>query len=275
MKKTALTLALVLLSIATNAQTDKGVYFSLNTGYNLEANKQNNFIYFYGNPVFLVDSPSNTENSFTRFSLGKGINAQANIGYMFNQNIGLELGINYLLGGKTNFSSKNGNDYYQNTSISSKMLQFKPTLVLQTKLEKINPYVKLGAIIGTGSIFIDAENFDDPDLITLKETMNGGLAVGFHGNIGVSYPLNTKMAFFGELSLVSLNYAPTKGKFTEYTENGVDQLPSMDTNEKEFEFEDSVINFGNQAATEPMKLMRTTYSFSSIGFNVGLKYSLQ
>ncbi len=278
MKKTTLTITLLLFSIFNYAQQNKGFYLSFNTGYNLESNKQNNQVIYGGNPVPLISSnqisDAKSDFSVPSFSLGKGFNAQANVGYQWNQNIGLELGINYLWGGKTNFKQTSYNGNFTNTSISSTMLQFKPALVLQTQLEKINLYTKIGAVVGTGSIIIEQTEHTNFSNSTLKETMDGGLAFGYQGSLGVSYPLNDKISLFGELNLVSLNYAPTKGIFNEFTTNGIDQLAGMDINEKEFEYV-KTINDDLENVNAPTKLIKTTYSYSSIGMNVGIKYSLK
>ena len=101
MKKLVLsTLAIITLMLTTqmNAQSDKGVFFSINGGYNFAFALQKLPI----TNRTLVESGSSVNISIEENvygSLGKGLNFGGAIGYMFNKNIGAELGINYLIGG--------------------------------------------------------------------------------------------------------------------------------------------------------------------------------
>lgn len=247
------------------------MYVSLNGSYNFNGMSND-----YGaNNYTDISSVTSTEEK-VNVSLGKGINIGAAFGYKFHKNIGAELGISYLLGSKTSWEKKYfGGDYY-NENVSSKMLQVKPTLVLSTSFEKTNPYAKLGAIIGSGSITenIDRSDIGAGDVYNDKYIKDRGLAFGYAASLGTTYKINTKFSLFAEINLNSLAYKPTKGTKTVSTKNGVDNLSSLLISDKEFEYVDtyqygSTIPYNPDA---PRKELATTFEYSSIGLTIGLLY---
>jgi hypothetical protein len=221
-----------------------------------------------------------TNNSYTyeqvNVSLGKGVNLEGAFGYMFNKNIGAELGISFLLGGKSKakdtFLSPLASittDY----SLSSKMLRINPSLVIASRFENFNPYAKFGLIIGSGSIMFEINENDDGDISVEKMKLNGGIALGLSSGIGAMFNLSDNMSFFSELNMVNLSYAPTKGEVTEATYNGVDELRNWTTNRKEIEFVDSyTYNISNPPATsQPSQALKLKLPFGSIGVNIGFR----
>ena len=94
--KIIIALATILLSINTFAQS---FYAKLNGGYNWGI--ASNIISRNSNQVGSVNSYEKVNLSF-----GKGINFSGAIGYLINKNIGVELGVSYLMGGTTENSSK-------------------------------------------------------------------------------------------------------------------------------------------------------------------------
>lgn len=160
------------------------------------------------------------------------------------------------------------------------MLQFRPTIILTAGMDKINPYAKFGMLIGSGSINQTASGVSTNSSSTIKNTLDetrkleGDTAIGFHSALGLLYNVNKKISIFGELNLVNLSYAPTKGTVTSSIENGVDQLPSFSVRDSQIEYVDSTSTADSKASTSPRKELKDTYSFNSFGINFGLKYSL-
>ncbi len=181
----------VLFSIFLSAQNEKGFYASVNSGYNIGTG---NVDYYQANVLGIINSnessASVSSSELVRVNLGKGLNAGINFGYMFNKNIGFELGGNYLLGGKINGSYTSYTGDYLNSEVSAKMLQIKPSLVFRSDLEKINPYAKVGMIIGSGKIINITVEKDGADLETRTLELDGGMPIGFQASIGTLYKLN-------------------------------------------------------------------------------------
>jgi opacity protein-like surface antigen len=261
-------------SVMSFAQSDKGFYVSINSGYNFGTGNPD---YFQSAVLGIIESnqTSATEgtSAFNKIPLGKGVNVGANFGYMFTKNLGFELGANYLFGGKTTANQKSYTGDYSTSHVFAKMIQIKPTLVFRAGFEKLNPYAKVGLAIGSGKIYNTQIEKSGADINIDEFVFEKGIPIGFTAGLGAQYSINNKIALFGELCLVSIEYAPDKGALTLSTKNGVDQLPSKTIKQKELEFVSSFVETGAPSnPNEPSKQVRLPFSFNSFGFNVGLQY---
>ncbi len=263
------------ISLFSNTLFAQGAYVKINAGYGfiMSSSVAHNY------SQTTTSSPSFTysnTNEAVNLSLGKGLNFGGAFGYMFNKNIGAELGISYLLGGTTKFGNESnyapGHSNYEQT-VHSNMLRFIPSLVIASGFEGINPYAKFGLLIGTGSIFFDGDLDADGNIAVENWKYNGGFALGLNSAIGAIFTMNDNISIFGEIDMVNLSYAPTKGELTESTLNGVDQLPTMTTSEKEIEFVDSYTfeSANPPSDSEPSKEIKFKMPYGSVGLNVGLK----
>ena len=272
-----LSLLVFAISMFANNLYSQGAYVNINAGYGLSMSSQN-LNNFY-NSTDVLNSRTDEQ---VNLSLGKGLNIGGALGYMFNKNIGVELGLSYLLGGK----SKAQDLYDGNTplgtptvgttdyTLSSNMLRINPTLVIASGFEKINPYAKFGFVIGSGSIMSEYIDNDGTDIEIRKEKFNGGLAFGLNAGVGALFNMSEKMSFFGELNMVNLSYAPTKGELTEATFNGADELPTMTTRERETVFVSSYNRNAPRSDSQPRQELEQKFPFGSFGVNIGLRFSL-
>ena len=162
------------------------------------------------------------------------------------------------------------------------MLQIVPAVVITPGLDKINPYARLGMIVGILPSVVQKYNSTSNDNPSLKAThtydaktkLYGGVAMGFTAACGAAFNLNEKLAFFGEIVFNGISYAPSKGKIMTWTEDGVDQLATAVTKDKEWTFEkkfnhDEVIPDGS-----PDKQPKMSFNFSNVELNVGIKFNL-
>jgi outer membrane protein W len=265
-------------SLQSTAQIKKGAYGSLQIGYSLAAGASN-----VGGGLALENvtntSTTNTTESL-KYSFGKGINAGLQFGYMINDNIGIELGINYLLGGKTTATDVSVGGGFGGTAgttvtdVSAKMLQINPSVVLATSINKMSPYAKLGLVIGSGTI-TQNDNFTSSGFTgTRKVEYKGGVALGFSSALGINFNINDKLSLNTELSLVNMQYTPTKSSITVATSNGTDVLSTLSVRDKETEFSSSVTYGGTiPTNTAPRQSNSFATPFGSIGVNVGIRYS--
>lgn len=264
------------IGLFTNNLFAQGAYIHINTGYGFNMSSQNLSSFDFINTT---KGSNSTTYEQINVSLGKGIYLGGAFGYMLNENIGAELGISYLLGGK---SKANYSDLYrtEDYTLSSKMLRFNPSLLIAYSFENIKPYAKFGFIIGFGSIMYECNgNYvfnSNRSTYEEKLKLNGGIALGLSSGIGAMYELSDNMSFFGELNMVSLSYAPTKREFTEYIRNGVNQLPNMTTSDKVVEYVDSYTYNSNNppADTQPRQELKEKLPYGSFGLNVGLRINL-
>ena len=284
--KTAIIAITILTSISTIAQK---VYVDVNVGYALPlkggVDGASTTTTTYYNEQTGERNQSETYKSINS-SLGKGLNFGGSVGYMFNKNLGFELGLNYILGAAiktedirnetyidfTGATQKSSSIYTSSTS--SNMFQIAPTLVLSTGFEKFNPYAKFGFVMGFGKVTTEIEststNWGNSNGIY---EFSGGMGFGFTGSIGAEYALNEKVSLFSELKFMSFSYAPKKGIVTKLTQDGVDQLPGTTTNQKETEFVKEYTNDGSVNDNEPSKSVKSYLPYNNIGLNFGVKFS--
>ncbi len=250
--------------------SDSQFYIGFNAGYNLPAGANVNYNYKSENP-----SPTLYRQRVFHLSYGKGTNIGLNMGYNLNKNFGLELGINYLMG-ETKDESSSFDGTYFNSTFTTKMLQFRPTVFIDAGYEKINPYAKFGLVVSTGNIIEKYESNDLTDKRNYALKFFGGIGTGFTSSAGVSYKINNKINLFGELNYIKLTYSPKNRTVIENTKNGIDLLPSLKTIEIETEFVESIITtVGAPTANvnEPKKEIAIFKGMSSIGLNIGLQYN--
>ncbi|QCK15246.1 outer membrane beta-barrel protein [Mangrovivirga cuniculi] len=284
--------ALMLVGISTaNAQE---TYVRVGGGYTF---KSGSSPYNNTDPIGLLNSdvePSigltsdgvNTNIESLDGTLGVGFKGFIAVGYMFNENIGVDFGINYFHGEKTETG------YFQtpieNASTYSYIrgIDVVPSLVLSLGKDGLNPYSRIGLIIPVaGQMKAEGTNLDidDQRLTELEGEINPQFSVGFSGVFGVSYPVSDKMRLFVEteikaLSLKSKDASVTKYTVTDLSSNqvifGLDDLP---TGAKEYEFEDVAPNPEEQLESDPNTptvLPTQKVNASGFGFNAGLIFTL-
>jgi len=218
--------------------------------------------------------------------LGGGFNVNLAFGYMISDNVGLELGLNEFIGLNKKVHRSYSSDYYDQTvdqKLSGMMLQVVPALVITPGLEKINPYARLGMILGvfqSVNLTYDAtttgQEFNLKDTDTEHEKLKdyGGIACGFTAAAGASLNLSEKLDFYAELVFNGISYAPSKGKYKEWTENGVDKLATATTKEKEWTYEKKFDANEDIPDGSPDKQPKMSYYFSNVELNIGIKLKL-
>ena len=251
----------------------QGAYLNINSGYATSMSSQN--LSGFENSTFEFYSNSySMKSEQINFSFGKGLNFGADFGYMFNKNLGAEIGVSYLIGGKTISTLTQPNNSTEIT-VSSKMLRINPSLVITSSFEKINPYAKFGLILGSGYVILSSnQEISGQQSNSESIKLSGGIAIGLTSGIGAIYKINDKLSFFGELNMINLSYAPTKGIKTDFRIDGVDMLPSLPTRQKETEYLDSFTvtsSNSNPQDSEPSKALKQKLPFGSFGLNLGLR----
>ena len=254
----------------------QGAYLNINSGYATSMSSQN--LSGFENSTFEFYSNSySLKHEQIIFSFGKGLNFGADFGYMFNKNLGAEIGVSYLIGGNTISTLTQPNNSTEIT-VSSKMLRINPSLVITSGFEKINPYAKFGLILGSGYVILSSNQeisgFSGQQSNYQSIKLSGGIAIGLTSGIGALYKINDKLSFFGELNMINLSYGPTKGIKTDFRIDGVDMLPSLTTRQKETEYLDSFTETSsnsNPQDSEPSKKLKQKLPFGSFGLNLGLR----
>ena len=268
--KSAITIMVLAASLLSGRTFSQVLYAKINAGYGLNMSTQS--VNYFNFTNFTIDTAlSNKEQVNT--SLGRGITCEGAVGYMFNNNIGAELGVSYLMGAKT-LTKQTLYGSVRNNSLSANMLRINPSIVIACGFEKINPYAKLGLIVGFGKImYEDDYTSAGGSVVTEKMELNGGMALGLNAGAGVNYNISDKLSLFGEVNMVNLSYSPTKGILTESIVDGTDRLPDLSTHEKEIDFVDNYTTdtYDPPSDTVPSKDLKESFPFGSVGLNVGLR----
>ncbi|MCX6232559.1 MAG: hypothetical protein NTZ33_13570 [Bacteroidetes bacterium] len=277
--------------------SDGGIYAYFGLGYGLGQNSENIDGVSIKNDstmnILGMDITIPTSEEQVSVSMGKGLCINWGLGFMVNSNFGFELGMSYLIGGKSTGTHTNVNistttfpvttTTVDEKIFSANMFRINPSIIISSGMEGINPYAKFGMILGFGSYKMEENNTSTAfysmtdTTITSKtassRTFDGGIAIGFNAAIGCAFEINSNLSFFGEVNLVSLSYAPTKSELNSYTVDGVDQLSTMSVSQKQIEYYE--ILKPNTALTQdmPSPALKKSISFGSIGLNLGLRIS--
>jgi hypothetical protein len=291
MKKTKIGMALLVTGLALSFNSSaQGIYFGVGGGYGFAAGKQD---FPTGADVTATTSgaPAITTTTYTSrsYSFGKGINLGLYGGFMFNKNVGAELGIAYLIGGSSVGTSNQtasapgfGSSDVTTTTVKGSMLRLVPGIRVQVGEGKMHPYATAGLIIGVAGKATMEQNevksatgspTNTTDMIV---TYTGGTAMGMHASLGVNYMVSGKLGIFGEVSANLQSASPSKSMVTTNTVNGTDQIPKMTTSQIETDYSSSYTTTSNAAASPgtPSQASSSRTPFSSIGFNIGVHISL-
>jgi len=295
MKNLKFKLAFIGVLFFSTTLFSQGFYLTTSGGYAFTMNGQNGLASNRSEESVYDSSGGQSMRSSTTesvsLSYGKGVDFGGSVGYMFNDYLGIDLGFNYLVGGVT---KTNNNSIYTEigpiitnvvkrseiTKNYSRMFRVIPSIVLTPNFEKINPYIKIGAVLGFGSFYAESEsesfkNGSKESAYSFAYKSNGGLALGFNAGLGASYTISNKLSLFGEVSYIGMSYAPQKSVVTKWENHGTDLLPNLSTNQKEIAYVDEYTQVQNATnPDEPMKQLSFSQPFSSLGFNFGIKLNL-
>jgi opacity protein-like surface antigen len=228
-------------------------------------------------PMAISANYSSNKIESVNGSFGKGVELGLGAGYNLNKNIAAEINLNYLFGGKIDFSdATDSNTPTETETLKGRMFRIIPTIKVSGG-EKFKPYAKIGLVLGVGTKLIDESvsyNYifnGTIDKIEETTEFDGGISFGFKGNAGIDFSISEKLGIFVEINFISQSWAPQKAEITRYELNGVNKLSSLDVRDKETEFVESYDPNLNIETYESDKSLKIYLPFSSWGFNAGIK----
>ncbi|MBW7868985.1 MAG: outer membrane beta-barrel protein [Brumimicrobium sp.] len=296
MKKILTLCAITLGAFAfnTNAQ---GFYLDFNAGYGFGFPKN---VLGTETHTDIVNGVGSVTTKNLTGSIGQGLNLQLTPGYMINEHIGIELGINYFIGGKTLMnkvtrSINNGgaivdDEYEKREDIAhSSQLRIAPTVFLSTGItNKISGYAKVGIILPVyGSTIVNTEwiqgSIDNGAIVKEKHEIvtkiNGDLSMGFRGALGVNYNITDNISVFGEVFALSLNVKQKNRASTSYKIDGEELVEFVPVIKAQIEYVDELTPESNNPSyntkydtSKPLNELYQKTSFSQMGIQVGVKY---
>lgn len=247
---------------------DKGLYLNIGPGFGINAASQS----FDNNITY-----SNTSADFEEVhgSLGKGMNLGIGFGFMIHKNIALELGLNYLKGTNiktTNTDNSNSPSIEKTNTRRVSMLRILPAVVFKVGEGNLQPYARIGFIMGVGGKMISDYTETGSGEVDKTTEVTGRIALGYASALGLKYG-SGKISFFGELGMINQSWAPAKSVITEFTKSGTDQLPTMTTSEIEAEYIDSYTSSMTTDENAPAQKVKKYFPMSSFGINIGIRIS--
>jgi len=274
MKKNLFFIAALFVASSVSAQ----FYAGLSAGYQVGSAKQNE-----GSKIDMTNT-TYTESSLMG-SYGNGMNLNLKLGYNITENLGFELGANYLLG----FAQSNGEatvditNYKKTVLVESKSSGLRLMPQLTFRLEN-GLYSRAGIIVPViGKTVTQYDETVTTPISTSKvhKTIEsvGSFSIGYVGAIGYAYKLSDNLSVFGEIEYIGLFIKGKTQTVTEWTENDKDVLADKKVVEKETNFVDAIdyIKDNNEDQTfdenKPMNEFAGRSPFSSFGFNIGVMMS--
>ncbi|MBL7872550.1 MAG: outer membrane beta-barrel protein [Cyclobacteriaceae bacterium] len=278
MKKIIVTLFLSTLLI--NFSFGQGAYFRAGGGYGFPMASQ------VIGTNYLRTQPANGSDTYSeesvKASYGAGMNISLGGGYMFNENIGFDLGIVYQKSKKNETSDINleigfGKEEdiitYQSTA-----LFINPAFFITSAKGSKTPYGKFGILAGSPKIKTVESYYYDLDGTYTQHNeweTRKGIALGLQGTVGVNWMLTDKLDLFTEISFLSMSFYAKERELTVITYNGVDAMPNQQPYQKLTEFKKKLDPNAAFDANKPWQALQEASAYSALTFNVGIRYLLK
>jgi outer membrane protein W len=285
----------VAIGIINSAKAQSSFYIRAGAGFGFGLNPSEigpgNTSSTYGSPTTYTYSNTSTN---VQFSPGKGIYPEIAFGYMVTGNVGFELGFSYAYGlsASINSSDNNVDSGYEaesdNSTIKTSFHSFLITpafVITGNNNKKIVPYARMGLIISIASQLKADETYDtivssyQPFISSYSSSgeevaeVTGTVQLGVVAAAGVTYKLSKHISIFGEINARAFNFKFSQSNLTTYTYNGVNELPTLTTNNKQIDYVNSITTTNNTTYSPGTASQELTalVPASSVGISVGLK----
>lgn len=282
-KKVILTALLIgSVAIQTNAQ---GFYVKAGLGFNFKSATTS-----VGSDESYDAQGKLIKATPTATSYGKGFGFNVTPGYMFNEFVGAELDMNFVLGGKSTIYNETGTTYtYKQEAQNKNMLFLAPSLIISAGGEgKVKPYARFGAVLPLGGkVITTGSDENTTSKSTTKSTMETTFStnLGFVGGLGLNFAVSEKISLYGELVSQNLATPNKKSTYTEYERvvNGVvvSKLADWKTFDKETSYVKELTSSSNsyykpsneRDMNTAREQLRENLNLSYFGLRFGMKVS--
>lgn len=254
-----LTVVIFCTIIGASIGLAQGLYLTANAGYGFGAGTQN-----FGQSE-TVRGVNDATREGVYGSLGEGFKFGASAGYMFNKNLGAELGFSYWFGKSIEIEDKLPG-WMDLVKLAGSGFVAIPSIVVSADMNMINPYARLGLVIGFLKVKED-RRIEETTTYEYRWEETGNLAFGYAGALGIVVPVGGMVGFFAEIALHSVTYSPSQIEITKLTENGVDRLSTQQNRVTKYKESFTL-------PTTENTLMAVRRPFGSIGMAIGVKIDL-
>lgn len=294
MKKILLITSLLFGCLCAHAQ---GFYLTVDGGYGWGLPNQNLGTAFFKDQISANGKNFYEENVYG--TLGQGLNFSVNPGYMFNKNIGLELGITLFKGAQVTMEkiSSTDEEFSDVRSASSTQIRLLPAVVFNTGGDKLYGYAKLGLVLPVYGTVHGTLSHSDPnnpipqvqvDLLKIETTVEGNPSLGYFGALGIGYHFTKLIGIHLEVFHTSLSIKPKSQHFDSYTVDGKNELDEqtiystqtnyvdrIDANSNNGDYLNGsyIPGMGTYDKDKPKDELAQKSSFNELGFKIGISFN--
>lgn len=251
------------------------MYAQFSLGYALPSGSQQ--IGYEGG--YNADTGNYTEKSVNG-SYGSGMNLTGSFGYMFTPSVGLDVSVNYLIG--STYTSSDIYTYFNSSyedvmESKSSGISVTPSLLINFGGTKFSPYAKLGVALGSYTLdekitneYIESGQVQSSQKAERKTT--GELSLGIRGGLGLTYLMSGNISLYGECLYTGMSYKKKESEVSSYTVDGQEQIDQLSEYQKRTVYKEELGN-GSEDQNQPREELQTPNPLSSIGINVGIRFT--
>ena len=271
MKKTLL--FLFILMIMSQLAQAQFYYARLGFGVSGAISSNRDLLYSY--------SSNGSTRSVTAvpLGLGRGITGIAAFGFKPSKYIGIEIGLSEFVGLPKIADSVTDlpGGYSVEARVKGNMLCLTPAVVISPGFEKVDPYARIGLVIGlrptiNATVTYEKGSVNPPEEYKMVRQYYGNVALGLNAAMGVNWNINDLISLFAEFNFTSINYSPNYSEVTLFEKNGVDQLSTLTVKQTKTEYHNSINPDEQIADTSPNQELKKTLPFSNAGLFFGITF---
>lgn len=228
----------------------------------------------------VVDSATFSTEILTG-SLGGGIPLSVDVGFMFTDNIGLQVGGTFLLGTRVDRGGLQSADATISRSSTTRQFRIMPGIVITADSGKVQPYGRFGLSLPLSTTTTIKVDSSGGGVVTQQELRIASASnPGFQGAFGANFWLNDKFMLFAEAQLLAQRVRTGTGELTRWTRDGANQLDGLDVIDTQWIYVEEVNTESNgmNPATDnpdlPREVLSYTQNIGSLAIRVGLRIAL-
>jgi hypothetical protein len=269
-KSLTLLICALILGFTTNAQF---YYTRIGVAVTGSISSNRDLLYSY------TSSGSGQTAHAVPVGLGRGFTGTAAFGFKPSKYIGLEIGISEFVGfpryadSIVNFPGGTNAE----AAFKGNMLSILPAVVISPGFEKIDPYARLGLVIGIrpriyGQMTYTQASTNPPNEYKVIREYYGNAAIGLNAAMGVNWTISDLISLYAEFTFTSISYAPNYSEIILYDKNGVDQLSTLTVKQTKTEYYNSITLNEDIPDTSPNKELKKSIPFSNAGLSFGIAF---
>jgi hypothetical protein len=210
---------------------------------------------------------------------GRGFTGVAAFGYNVSKYISFEFGVSQFMGLPKYADSvmKFPGGFADQAYVKGNMLSLLPAIVIRPGLGDVDPYARIGFILGIRPVINATADFTNASTNPPQESeairhYYGGVAAGLNAALGVSWTINALISLYAECNFSSINYSPKYSEVVFYEKNGVDQLSTLTVKQTKTEYYSNIRPDEEIPDTSPDKALRKSLPFSNAGISFGILF---